>query len=494
MSRKTLKNLIIIFSAILAAECIFAGVLHFITRDDNGPIPQTNPISTTENTSVPEQTTEIPTTEMPTEGTTAAPTETETEPEETEPKEVRYTLTFTGDCTLGSDPKDFASPHSFIGTIGDDYDFPFRNVRSIFEGDDLTLINLESVLADTNEGNTYKRFNFRGPTAYTQIMTGSSVEAVTLANNHSGDFGKVGFDSTTKALSDAGIWYVEENKTTLLTTESGLVVGLYADSFTFTVADIQKNVQALKDQGAEIIICAFHWGNEGSYRPTADQQKFGKAAIDAGADIVWGHHPHVLQKIEAYGDGVIYYSLGNFSFGGNNFPRDLDSAIIQQEVIRDIDGTVRLGEMTIIPISITSLSAQNNFQPTPCEEGSERYDRVLSKLDGSFSGPDLKVDYSFMDPTEPPTEAPTAAPTEAPNEGGDSDTPTEGGNETPPSDEGENNTPPADEGENNTPPADEGENNTPPADEGGNDTPPADEGGNDTPPADEGGDTPPAEG
>ena len=488
MSRKTLKNLIIIFSAILAAECIFAGVVHFLTRDDGTPILQTQPGTTAESTTAPAESTEIPTTGIPAEGTTAAPTE--TEPEETEPREIRYTLTFTGDCTLGSDPGDFASQHSFIGTIGEDYGFPFRNVQSIFENDDLTLINLESVLADTNEGNTNKRFNFRGPTAYTQIMTGSSVEAVTLANNHSGDFGKVGYESTTNALTEAGIWYVEENKTTLLTTESGLVVGLYADSFNFSVADIQKNVKALQDQGAEIIICAFHWGAEGSYRANADQQKFAKAAIDAGADIVWGHHPHVLQKIEVYGDGVIYYSLGNFSFGGNNFPRDLDSAIIQQEVIRDIDGTVRLGEMTIIPVSITSLSAQNNFQPTPCEEGSERYDRVLSKLDGTFKGPDLVVDYSFMDPTEPSTEPPTEAPTEG--EGGD-DTPpaTEGGSDAPPATD-----PPAtspDQGGEDTPPA-EGGNDTPPADEGGNDAPPADEGGEVTPPPAEGGDTPPAEG
>ncbi len=493
MSRKTLKNLIIIFSAILAAECIFAGVLHFMPRSGDTPTLQTNPGTTVETSTAAAESTVMPTTQQPTEGTTAAPTE--TEPVETQPEEVVYTLTFTGDCTLGSDPSDFASQHSFIGTIGEDYGFPFRNVVNYFENDDLTLINLESVLADSNQGNTNKRFNFRGPTAYTEIMTGSSVEAVTLANNHSGDFGTVGYESTTNALTQAGVHYVEENKTTLLTTDSGLVVGLYADSFTFTVADIEKNVKALQDQGAEIIICAFHWGTEGSYRPTADQQKFGKAAIDAGADIVWGHHPHVLQKIEEYGDGIIYYSLGNFSFGGNNFPRDLDSAIIQQQIIRDENGNVRLGEMTIIPVSITSLSAQNNFQPTPCEKGSERYLRVLSKLDGTFTGPDLVVDYSFMDPTEPPTEEPTEPPTQAPSEApGDDPTqaPTEapGGEDTPTQ-------PPAPDPEEggDVPPATEGGGS---GDDTGDDTggdvdPPS--GGEDvTPPPVEEGDTPPAEG
>ena len=115
------------------------------------------------------------------------------------------------------------------------------------------------------------------------------------------------------------------------------------------------------------------------------------AAIDAGADIVFGTHPHVLQPIEYYADGVIYYSLGNFSFGGNGAPDDYDTALLQQEVIRQPDGTVELGELTRIPACISSIPERNNFQPTPMEPGSEAYDRVLSKLDGSFAGPNLKI-------------------------------------------------------------------------------------------------------
>ena len=143
-----------------------------------------------------------------------------------------------------------------------------------------------------------------------------------------------------------------------------------------------------------MVVCAFHWSKEGSYRPTAAVQDLAHAAIDAGADIVYGHHPHVLQKIEEYGAGIIYYSLGNCSFGGSAAPRDFDSAIVQQEVIREPDGSVHLGELTIVPISVSSVKGQNNYQPTPVEEGSDAYSRILSKLDGSFTGPDLVVDYS----------------------------------------------------------------------------------------------------
>lgn len=111
-------------------------------------------------------------------------------------------------------------------------------------------------------------------------------------------------------------------------------------------------------------------------------------------DIVYGSHPHVLQPVEEYGDGIIYYSMGNFSFGGNNYPRDLDSVILQQEVIRDPDGAITLGELTMIPCSISSLPVQNNFQPTPYEEGSTEYLRVMDKLTGDWKGADLVVDYN----------------------------------------------------------------------------------------------------
>jgi len=437
MGRKILKTLLVICCALLLAEVVFLGVMLYRDRET---APETTPATTQaptgDVTSIP---TEAPTT-IP--ETTAAPTEEETEPTETEPGEIRYTLTFAGDCTLASDPGNYASPHGFIQTVGTDYGYPFRNVLEFFETDDFTIINLESVLAD--EGSAAgKLFTFRGPTAYTEIMTGSSVEAVTLANNHTADYGKAGYESTTNALTNAGIWFVEENKTTMVTTDSGLVIGLYADSFQFNVADIQKNVKFLRDQGAEIVICAFHWGTEGSYRPTADQKKFAHAAIDAGADVVYGHHPHVLQPMESYNGGHIFYSLGNFSFGGNHFPRDLDSALIQLTVIRDENGNISLGELTIVPVSITSMAVQNNFQPTPYEKGSTEYDRTLSKLDGSFTGPDLVVNYDHLKPTEPPaTDAPggteppaaTDAPTPPPAA---TDAPTPPPADTPP----ENNTP-----------------------------------------------------
>jgi len=174
---------------------------------------------------------------------------------------------------------------------------------------------------------------------------------------------------------------VEENSSKMITLESGLTIGLYgAVYYSIDLEDMTAEISAMKEKGADVIIYAPHWGTELSLREAESQRLAGYAAIDAGANIVYGAHPHVLQPIEEYNGGIIYYSLGNFSFGGNIGPNDYDTALIQQEVILAPDGTVRLGEMTAIPCCISSAANYNNFQPTPYGEETEEYARVLKKL------------------------------------------------------------------------------------------------------------------
>ena len=299
----------------------------------------------------------------------------------TDPQPETFTLTFVGDCVLGCVEAAWQNPAGFVQTVGDDYDYPLANVAGIFENDDFTLANLEGPLT---EGGTpaQKEFAFRGPTAYTAILRG--VEAVSLANNHSMDYGYQGLSDTKAALTSAGIAYGGREETFLYTTDSGLTVGVYCDDFAFDRTHLTEGIASLRQRGAEIVICAFHWGEENSYVPGQNEMDWAHVAIDAGADIVAGHHPHVLQPMELYNGGVILYSLGNFCFGGNNWPSDSDSVIVQQQVIRELDGTVRLGEQTVIPCSVSSIQGQNNFQPTPLEAGSEAYDRVLRKLAGTY--------------------------------------------------------------------------------------------------------------
>ena len=303
-----------------------------------------------------------------------------------------FTITMVGDCTLASDKSNYGAPATFVGTVGDDYDYPFANVRELFENDDFTIVNLECNLTD-NGNYSDMLFAFRGPTAYTNIMTGSSVEMASYANNHIRDYGQTGYNDTITAMADAGLAYVERDCSTVYETESGLTVGVYAGMFWgFNEADMISELGTLSET-CDVVIASLHWGNEGQYRPTAEQKRLGQVAIDAGADIVYGHHPHVLQPVETYGDGIIFYSLGNFAFGGNTNPRDKDTVVAQQEIIRKPDGTILLGETHLLPCCVSSTMDINTYQPTLYSEGTEEYDRAMSKLDGTFTGPDLVVNY-----------------------------------------------------------------------------------------------------
>ena len=296
------------------------------------------------------------------------------------PQPESFLLTFAGDCTLGSNPHNYYAGYGFPKTVGEDWRYPFANVISWFEQDDLTLVNLEGPLCDDGSP-VIKRHTFRGPRAYVNVLTENSVEAVSLANNHTQDYGRRGYEATLTTLEEAGVAYVEQNSSRILTTGSGLTVGLYGATYdTMTLDNVVSGITNLKEQGVDLIIFAPHWGVEMTYTPTQAQQQIGRAAIDAGAQIVWGSHPHVLQPIEEYNGGVIFYSMSNFSFGGNIYPGDYDTALLQQEVLRAPDGSITLGKLTVIPACISSVADRNNFQPTPYAEGTEEYTRVLKKL------------------------------------------------------------------------------------------------------------------
>lgn len=351
----------------------------------------------------------------------------------TEPQPTRYLLSFVGDCTFGSD-RGITGPGTFAGVVGNNYSYPFANVMDYFENDDCTFLNLECALTDQGVA-ADKEYAYRGSPAFAGILTAGSVEFANIVNNHTYDYGGTGYTNTLNALDQAGVSYAKERGTQLLTTESGLIIGIYADMYPQTAKGIPEKIQSLRDQGAEIIVVIFHWGYMYHYFPEQHQIDIAHAAIDAGADIVCGHHPHVLQPIEEYNGGIIYYSLGNFSYGGSVNPPDKDTVLLQQEVVRELDGTVHLGELHRIPCFVTGTGSYgNNFQPVLVRKGTEAYDRILTKLDGSYpitilpgyrpstpaaptepptqpTEPPTKPTEPATQPTEPPTQPPTAPET-----------------------------------------------------------------------------------
>ena len=402
-SRMVLIIVICTLSAVLVGLCIFAVAMH--SRQTQSPTLSTQPSATVPaDPTGPAPTVTEPATQPPT--VTTAPTETTVPPETTQPTEPpqrEFVLTFVGDCTFAN-REGRTDSETFIATVGDNFTYPFADVYDIFAADDATFINLECVLSDTAKAPANKTFVFKGPTRYTNIMTSSSVEFANIVNNHTMDYGEDGYADTLAALDAAGLLYCEKKDTMVFTTAGGLKIGVYADLDPRKVDGIYVKMNELRKQGAEVIVAIMHWGIEYQYRANIDQVRIAHTLVDAGADIVYGHHPHVLQEIEYYNGGVIYYSLGNFSFGGNTSPADKDTAILQQTVIREPDGSVKLGDLNIIPCHVTGRFYPNDYQPCPMEPDTEQYERVLKKLKGTYSSGSLYVPgRDDLNPTTAPT-------------------------------------------------------------------------------------------
>ena len=295
---------------------------------------------------------------------------------------VSLTLSVVGDCTLGTDETfDYdTSLNAYYENYGADYFL--QNVKDIFSTDDLTIANFEGTLTDSDERED-KTFAFKAPASYASILTGGSVEAVNTANNHSHDYGDQSFDDTLAALDDAGIVHFGYDETAVMDVK-GIKVGLVGIYELYDHLEreqqLKDNIAKVKADGAQLIVVIFHWGNETETVPDSNQTTLGRIAIDEGADLVCGHHPHVLQGIETYKDRNIVYSLGNFCFGGNSSPSDMDTMIYQQTFTIDADGVKKDNVTNIIPCSISSAAydGYNNYQPTPAE--GDEATRILGKI------------------------------------------------------------------------------------------------------------------
>ena len=293
---------------------------------------------------------------------------------------VSLTLSVVGDCTLGTDENfDYdTSLNAYYENYGTDYFM--ANVKSIFSADDLTIANFEGTLTESTERED-KQFAFKAPASYANILTAGSVEAVNTANNHSHDYGEESFNDTLTALDAANIIHFGYDETAVTEVKGVKVgmVGIYElNDHLGREEQLKQNIAKVKQDGAQLIVVIFHWGNEKEEVPDDNQKTLGHLAIDEGADLVCGHHPHVLQGIEEYKGKNIVYSLGNFCFGGNAYPSDMDTMIFQQTFTIDQNGVQKDNVTNIIPCSISSDADYNNYQPTPAE--GEEADRIMKKI------------------------------------------------------------------------------------------------------------------
>lgn len=300
-----------------------------------------------------------------------------------EVQETTITISAAGDCTLGTD-EGFNYKRSFKGKYDavQDPAYFFQNVQPVFAQDDLTIVNMEGTLTEKTTREP-KQFAFKGDAEYAKILTAGAVEAANLANNHSFDYGKKSYEDTITALEAEGISSFGYERTAVMDIK-GVKVGLAG---VYELAehidckqDLLDNIASLKEQGAQIIIVSFHWGQEKENVPNDVQVELAHAAVDNGADLVLGHHPHVLQGIEEYKGKNIVYSLGNFCFGGNSAPSDMDTMIFQQTFTVK-DGKLQEDNVTnILPCKISSAYEEgyNNYQPILAE--GDQKEKIFERL------------------------------------------------------------------------------------------------------------------
>jgi poly-gamma-glutamate synthesis protein (capsule biosynthesis protein) len=277
---------------------------------------------------------------------------------------VQIDLTFGGDCTFGR-AHNFSYYRSFdemYDLMGPDYFF--SGIEEFFD-DDLTMVNFEGTLTDA-VSHVDKAYALKGRPEYAQILQAGSIDVVTVANNHSKDYFERGFQDTLQYLSP----YVAVSgyERMPIVTVKGVDIG-FASNVGWVFDESQKKfitnaVETLRAAGADLVVFNFHWGIEREYHSNATQRAIAHYCIDQGADLVIGHHPHVVQETETYKGKQIVYSLGNLVFGGNQNPTDKNCLIFRQTYIFDLDTLAVVSQThSAIPYLVSSVTYRNDYHP-----------------------------------------------------------------------------------------------------------------------------------
>ena len=299
-----------------------------------------------------------------------------------EPEKKTITITAAGDATLGNYyGQDYSWSFREMWDKQQDASYFLENVYDNFSSDDMTIVNLEGPLTHAEERRENQTYCISGDSEYVNILTEGSVEAVTMANNHRLDYFEQGTKDTVEVLNDAGITYAYDSHLGIYETK-GIRIGFIAVDEVRQGAGVEKYLQEgialLQEEEVDLILACCHWGIERENYPEEYQQSLGKKCIDWGADLVLGHHPHVIQGIEEYKGKYIVYSLGNFCFGANRNPADKDCIAFQQ-TFTFLDGERQADtEARVIPCSISSVSNRNDYKPTPAKGEEAR--RILDRM------------------------------------------------------------------------------------------------------------------
>ena len=319
---------------------------------------------------------------------------------------VIVTISATGDVTIGGDTRKSGKSifDKQLEKEPSGLSFPMENVADLFAADDMTIVNFEGTLTTTKSA-TSNTYSFAAPPEYVQVLTSGNIEAVSLENNHIMDHGEAGYADTCQTLENNGIVYSGHLGSAIYTTDTGVSIGMlsyqtFNGNYPVIYNAIEGDIAALRSAGCQLVIVSYHWGEEKDYLPNERQVPLGRATIDAGADLVIGHHSHRINPIEEYNGKYICYSLGNFSFAGNIKPDDMDTFIFQQRFRVYPDGRAQNEGFRIVPCSISSQESVNDFKPTPKEGEAAQavVDRLLelgAKLEKTYKSTGVTAVESY---------------------------------------------------------------------------------------------------
>lgn len=294
------------------------------------------------------------------------------------------TLTFVGDTSIGDAITTRRGENSYHGVVAaKGFDWPFSLVSDVMKADDLTIANLEGTLTERTRHKDI-RYPLRIHPSHVQILLEGGIDVVNTANNHAFDFMQAGYQDTLDHLDAAGIPHfgtlsppsVTKVNRQVVVEVKGVKIGFIG--FTYPqdkdLKHIKKAAEELREQGCGLVILSLHWGRETHMTPNATQYRFARKALENDIDLIFGHHPHVVQPIALYEGRPVLFSTGNFTFGTMS---KVDPSTGMFQVEYDITGDKpKLAALRVLPCL---TSGSGDYRPVPVTNEADRRE-IFRKL------------------------------------------------------------------------------------------------------------------
>ncbi len=299
----------------------------------------------------------------------------------TQPAEQEMVLSFIGDLSIGDATQSRSSAASLTNVINErGYAWPFSLVADYFQRDDYSFANLEVVFTEREALKSGKKYNMIGRPDFVNVLLEGGIDVVNTVNNHCFDFTQKGYLDTLEILDNAGMNHFgtiypgmpQESDILGVAEVKGVKIGMVGMSYPDEKRDFKRyeaRIKKLKEEmGCQLVVCSMHWGREEHMTTIMSTQfSFARKLIDAGADVVWGHHPHVLQPVFFYQGKPVMFSTGNFIFGTMG---EVNPATGIFQLYYDVsNGTPVLTELSVVPCE---TGKRGDYRPFELEDEKAR--------------------------------------------------------------------------------------------------------------------------